>query len=172
MFIGGLNVTTQICIGSISLHRINRLPFYQDTGAPIKVNQIGYLANGPKIATLVSQSTSPIGWTLQDSTGLTVASGLSAPFGNDMSSGLNVHTIEFSSYCEEGSDFLLTTGIGASSYPFSISSNLYEGLRQDSMQFFYQQRSGIAIDPQLVGTQYARPAGHLQIYPNQVIART
>lgn len=63
---------------------------------------------------------------------------------------------------------MLTTGGGATSYPFTISSTLYLPLRQDSMQFFYQQRSGIAIDAQLVGSQYARPAGHIGVLPNLV----
>jgi endoglucanase len=44
---------------------------------------------------------------------------------------------------------------------------LYIPLTSDSMQFFYQQRSGIAIDAELVGSQYARPAGHVNVFPNQ-----
>ena len=40
-------------------------------------------------------------------------------------------------------------------------------LRSDALQFFYIQRSGIAIDGDLVGDEYARPAGHLGVAPNQ-----
>lgn len=167
---GGTNFTTEVCIGNISLHRINRLPYYQNTGAPIKVNQVGYLPDGPKVATYFTSDTSPAQWQLQDGSGNILANGATVPRGNDSSSNLNVHTIDFSSFSQEGSGYILTTGGGVTSYPFTVSSTLYLSLRQDAMQFFYQQRSGIAIDGELVGSQYARPAGHLQIPPNQVRA--
>lgn len=166
IFLGGSSVTTKICFANISIHRINRLPYYQDTGSAVKVNQLGYLPNGPKVASLVTQSKSAIKWTLEDITGAAVAAGMSTPFGNDTASGNNAHTIDFSTFSQEGSGFVLTTGTAGTSYPFSISATLYDGLRQDAMQFFYQQRSGIAIDAELAGTQYARPAGHVQIPPN------
>jgi endoglucanase len=166
--LGGSSVTTEICLANISIHRINRLPYYQDTGSAVKVNQLGYLPNGPKMATLFTQNKSAINWTLQDITGAAVDTGMSMPFGNDTASGNNAHTIDFSAFSQEGSGFVLTTGTGATSYPFSISATLYDGLRQDAMQFFYQQRSGIAIDAELAGTQYARPAGHVQVPPNTV----
>lgn len=166
--LGGNNVTTNICIGNISLHRINRLPYYQETGPSIKVNQVGYLPDGPKHATLVSQSKQAVTWQLLDSSGSVVSSGKTVPYGNDTSSGLNVHTIDFTSYTQIGSSYTLAAVGGKNSFPFAISSTLYDSLRQDSMQFFYQQRSGIAIDGQLVGNEYARAAGHLQVAPNQV----
>ena len=38
------------------------------------------------------------------------------------------------------------TADGETSHPFDISGALYDQLRSDSLQFFYAQRSGIAID--------------------------
>ncbi|MFD0427367.1 glycoside hydrolase family 9 protein [Streptomyces zhihengii] len=35
------------------------------------------------------------------------------------------------------------------------------------MAYFYHNRSGIEIDADLVGEEYARPAGHLDTAPNQ-----
>lgn len=168
IFLGGSSVTTEICFANISIHRINRLPYSQDSGPAIKVNQLGYLPDGPKVATLFTQSKSAVNWTLEDIAGVAVATGMSTPFGNDTASGKNTHTIDFSGFSQEGSGFVLITNSGAASYPFSISATLYDGLRQDAMQFFYQQRSGIAIDAELAGTQYARPAGHVQVPPNTV----
>lgn len=132
------------------------------------MNQVGYIPNGPKIATLVTPDVKPARWQLRNSAGSIVAKGMTKPRGNDTATQSNVHTIDFSSYTQPGSNYMLTTGGGATSYPFTISSTLYLSLRQDSMQFFYQQRSGIAIDGELVGSQYARPAGHIGIAPNQV----
>ncbi|KAG9666697.1 secreted endoglucanase, partial [Aureobasidium melanogenum] len=166
-FLGGSNVTNEICFGDVSLHRINRLPYFQDTGGSIKINQHGYLPNGPKLATVVSNSNASLTWHLQDSSGAAVASGQTIPFGNDTASGLNVQTIDFTNYTKQGTGFTLKIAGDATSYPLTISSQLYTTLRQDSMQFFYQQRSGIAIDAELVGSQYARPAGHINVFPNQ-----
>lgn len=77
-----------------------------------------------------------------------------------------VSIIDFSSFNVEGNDYTLSVG-SSTSYPFSISSTLYHDLQQDALRFFYQQRSGIAIDGDLVGQQYARAAGHVQVPPNQ-----
>ena len=165
--LGGSNFTNEICLGDISLHRINRLPYHQDVGPAIKANQHGYLPNGPKIATVVSQSNSSLSWTLLNSHGALVMSGQTHSFGNDTGSGRNVHTIDFTNHTKQGSGYTLEVA-GEVSYPFAITSTLYTSLRQDSMEFFYQQRSGIAIDAELVGYQYARPAGHINVFPNQV----
>ncbi|THY12753.1 Six-hairpin glycosidase [Aureobasidium pullulans] len=165
-FLGGSNFTNEICLGDISLHRINRLPYHQDVGPAIKVNQHGYLPNGPKIATVVSQSNSSLSWNLLNSHGTLVMSGQTHSFGNDTGSGRNVHTLDFTNHTKQGSGYTLRVA-GEVSYPFDITSTLYTSLRQDSMEFFYQQRSGIAIDAELVGFQYARPAGHVNVFPNQ-----
>ena len=168
MFLGAATEATDICISNISLHRINRLPYFQDTGASIKVNQLGYLPNGPKMATVVTQASTPINWQLQNTQGAVAASGQTVPRGVDNSSRFNEHTIDFSSFAQEGDGYMLSTDDGATGYPFSIKAMLYDPLRKDSMQFFYTQRSGIAIDGGLVGAEYARAAGHLQVAPNQV----
>ena len=166
-FLGGSNFTNEICLSDVSLHRINRLPYSQDTGRSIKINQQGYLPNGPKLATVVSKSSASLTWHLQDNSGALVAAGQTIPFGNDTASGLNVYTINFTNYTKQGTGFTLQVAGDDTSYPFTISNQLYTTLRQDSMQFFYQQRSGIAIDAELVGSQYARPAGHINVFPNQ-----
>ncbi|THW10618.1 Six-hairpin glycosidase [Aureobasidium pullulans] len=165
-FLDGSNFTNEICLGDISLHRINRLPYHQDVGPAIKANQHGYLPNGPKTATVMSQSNSSLSWNLLNSHGTLVMSGQTHPFGNDTGSGRNVHTIDFTNHTKQGSGYTLEVA-GEVSYPFAITSTLYTSLRQDSMEFFYQQRSGIAIDAELVGYQYARPAGHINVFPNQ-----
>lgn len=161
------NLTNEICLGDISLHRINRLPYKQDTGNPIKINQVGYLPDGPKLATIFRNNTIPLLWHLQDNGGKTVSHGQTIPLVNKTSPALTVHTIDFTNYTTTGADYRLQVVGGEPSYPFTISSQLYIPLTSDSMQFFYQQRSGIAIDAELVGSQYARPAGHVNVFPNQ-----
>jgi endoglucanase len=93
------------------------------------------------------------------------ARGRTIPRGRDSASGDNVHIIDFSKVRSAGHNYTLKVA-DATSFPFSISSNLYSGLYKDSLRFFYQQRSGIAINGSLVGDQYARAAGHVQVPPN------
>jgi endoglucanase len=137
-----------------------------DPGSPVKVNQVAYVPGVAKQATVVSTAGSPIPWTLRNAAGGTVASGQSAVKGADPLSGDSVHVIDFSSYDTVGTGYVLSAA-GATSHPFDISADPVRKLRYDSMAFFYHQRSGTPILSQYVGSQYARPAGHLNVAPNQ-----
>ncbi|WP_406346692.1 glycoside hydrolase family 9 protein [Streptomyces sp. NBC_00648] len=134
--------------------------------APVRVNQLGYLPDGPKRATVVSSATGALPWQLRDSSGTVVASGATTVRGADQASGQSTHQVDFGAYTATGTGFTLVVG-GQASHLFDISASLYDGLRTDSMSFFYQQRSGIAIDAALAGAAYARPAGHLGVAPNK-----
>jgi endoglucanase len=156
-----------LCIDNVSLRGGNPpAPYVPDTGPRVRVNQVGYLPHGPKNATLVTDANDPAPWQLKNSAGDVVASGFATPRGVDAASGQNVQTVDFSSFTGSGTGFTLVAD-GETSFPFDISADVYKQLRSDSLQFFYIQRSGIAIDGSLVGDQYARPAGHLGMAPNQ-----
>jgi endoglucanase len=133
---------------------------------PIRVNQLGYLGDGPKRATLVSDETQPVEWRLVDASGAEVASGKSRPLSRDRASGLNVHSIDFSKVPDTGSGYRLQVG-GEESFPFAIADSLYGPLRVDSMSYFYPVRSGVAIDGAIAGEGYGRPAGHAGVAPNK-----
>ncbi|MEU0405859.1 glycoside hydrolase family 9 protein, partial [Streptomyces sp. NPDC006197] len=135
------------------------------TGA-VRVNQVGYLPDGPKRATVVTTATGALTWQLRNASGTVVASGSTVPHGADAPSGQSVQVADFSSYRSTGSGYVLAVD-GSSSVPFDIRADLYDALRSDSMAFFHHQRSGIAIDASLVGSAYARPAGHLGVAPNK-----
>ena len=140
----------------------------QNTAATtaIRVNQLGYLPDGPKRATVVSSATEPFPWQLRDSSGVVVASGTTTVHGADQASGQSTQLVDFGAYTATGTGYTLAVD-GRTSHPFDISASLYDGLRSDSMSFFYQQRSGIAIDAALAGDAYARPAGHVGRRPEQ-----
>ncbi|WP_283775773.1 glycoside hydrolase family 9 protein [Rhizomonospora bruguierae] len=157
----------RLCLDNVSLIGGDAKPPYEpDTGSRVRVNQVGYLPAGPKDATVVTEATDPLAWQLKNAAGAVVASGKATPRGVDAASGQNVQTIDFSAYRTAGTGYTLVAD-GETSYPFDISTTVYKQLRADSLQFFYLQRSGIAIDGALVGEQYARPAGHLNAAPNQ-----
>ncbi|MEU8026879.1 glycoside hydrolase family 9 protein [Micromonospora haikouensis] len=137
-----------------------------DPGGPVKVNQVAYVPGTPKQATVVSTSTSPLAWSLRNAAGATVASGQTTVRGADALSGDSVHVADFSAYDTVGSGYVLTVG-GNSSHPFDISADAVRRLRTDALAFFYHQRSGTPIESRYVGSRYSRPAGHVNVAPNQ-----
>jgi endoglucanase len=144
----------------------NALAQTADPGPAVKVNQVAYVPGAPKRATVVSSSSSPLAWVLRTASGATAASGQTTVRGADASSGDNLHVVDFSSVDSVGTGYVLSVG-GINSFPFDISADPIRRLRYDALAFFYHQRSGTPILAQLVGTQYARPAGHINVAPNR-----
>ncbi|WBQ02891.1 glycoside hydrolase family 9 protein [Kribbella sp. CA-293567] len=138
----------------------------RDLGSPVRVNQLGYLENGPKRATYVTDLTRPQSWRLLDAASGVVAHGKTKPHGADAMSGTNVQLIDFDRYRGAGEGYRLAVGDQLSE-PFTISDDLYSSLRQDALAYFYNNRSGIPIEAQYVGAERARLAGHVGIAPNK-----
>jgi endoglucanase len=164
--VGGSPDPWRFCVDNVSL--VGGVPpetYEPDTGPRVRVNQVAYLPGGPKVATLVTEKTTRLPWELTNATGQVVASGFSTPRGVDVSSGQNVQTIDFSRYRKTGSGFTVTAD-GETSRPFEISSQPDGKLRSDALKFYYTQRSGIEILDAL-RPGYARPAGHVDVAPNQ-----
>ena len=132
------------------------------SGAPnLAVNQVGYLPNAAKVATLRSSAKGPLDWQLLDASGSVVQSGKTAPFGADPASGDDVHLVDFSSATKPGKNFKLRVG-AEQSYPFSIEPDVYRQLKYDALAYFYHNRSGVEIAMPYAGKpELARPAGHL-----------
>jgi endoglucanase len=131
----------------------------------VRVNQVAYLPDGPKQATLVTDAMTALPWQLADGDGTVVASGTTTPRGVDPTSGQNVHSIDFTGYTGSGTGYTLRAD-GETSHPFDIDPAAYASLRQDALKFYYTQRSGIEILDSL-RPGYARPAGHIGVAPNQ-----
>jgi len=164
--IGGSDVPWTFCVDDVALLGGAEPPVYvPDTGPRVRVNQVGYLPHGPKKATVVTDATEALTWELADSGGTVVASGQTEPYGPESSSGLNVHTVDFSSYTTSGSGYTLTVD-GETSHPFDIDESAYEELRVDALSFYYPQRSGIEILDS-IAPGYGRAAGHVGVPPNQ-----
>ncbi len=156
---GGASQAWTFCIDNVVLVAGKVLPPYApETGPRVRVNQVGYLPDGPKHATIVTDQASPVDWTLDNETE-TVASGTATPANADPSTLLATQTIDFSDVTTPGTYTL--SADGATSYEFTIGTEAYAQLRKDSLQYFYLARSGTDIDPALVGEEYARAPGHV-----------
>ncbi|MGC4175052.1 glycoside hydrolase family 9 protein [Demequina sp.] len=159
--VGGSSTPWTFCIDDVSLASGGEKPPYApETGPRVKVNQHGYLADGPQRATLVTDATDPVAWELvKVGDDVATASGMTTPKGVEPSSGENVHVIDFGGTYAAGTYVL--TADGDQSYEFTIGDDLYDGLLTDALNYFYLVRSGIEIDGDIVGEEYARPAGHV-----------
>jgi endoglucanase len=165
--VGGSATAWTLCLDDVSLQGGAPPPVYvPDTGPRVRVNQVGYLTNGPKQATVVTEATTPLPWQLRNAAGAVVASGATTPRGVDPTSGQNVQTADFSGYHIQGTGLTLTID-GETSVAFDIGANAaYEKLRTDALSFYYTQRSGIEIQDS-IAPGYGRAAGHLGVAPNR-----
>ncbi|WP_265518073.1 glycoside hydrolase family 9 protein [Nitratireductor luteus] len=123
------------------------------------VNQLGYLPDAPKRATLMTLEQTPVDWQLIAADGSIVARGRTRAVGIDPTSRRNVHIIDFSAVNAQGDRFHLRSS-GEKSRPFAIATGIYRPLARDAVDYFYPVRSGIAVDGAIAGEAYARPAGH------------
>jgi len=163
---GGQSFDNTVCVDNVSLVGGVLPPPGLEPAAPVRVNQVGYVPGLPKQASVATESTTPLPWTLKNSAGAAVATGQTVPKGMDAASGENVHVADFSSYDTPGAGYTLTVGADTS-FPFDISATALTPLRRDSLAFFYHQRSGTPIEAEYVGAEYARPAGHVNVAPNK-----
>ncbi|MGN0620964.1 MAG: glycoside hydrolase family 9 protein [Porcipelethomonas sp.] len=130
----------------------------------ILTNQLGYFSDMKKRATLLSDASSAVKFELKDSSGKTVFDGKSEPKGADADSGDSVHVLDFSDFNEPGTYYLEAEN-GAKSREFQIGGGeLYSYMLYDSLNYFYQNRSGIEIESQYIisgdSSALARAAGH------------
>ena len=130
----------------------------------IRVNQVGYRADGPKQATLVTEAHDPVRFTVAAEDGHDLFSGWSHPWPArpEPTSGLGVHVLDFSPVAGEATGVVLRAG-DHRSHPFAISDATYAGLATDALRFFTVQRSGHEVSDE---GGYRWPAGHVGRPPN------
>lgn len=170
--IGGSKTPWTFCLDNVELNSDTDIAQYKaETATNVRVNQVGYLPDGPKRANLVLDKYAPQKWVLLDASGNEVAKGYTKNKGVDPSAGdEKIHLIDFTDTEATGDGLTLVVhnkkGEDWVSDPFSIRADLYKSLRFDALSYFYPVRSGIEIKGDIAGAKYARPAGHMGIAPN------
>ncbi|MET4896617.1 glycoside hydrolase family 9 protein [Sphingomonadaceae bacterium jetA1] len=125
------------------------------------MNQIGFRPDTAKRAIVADAAKTPLPWRLLDSTGKPVAKGRTTVFGDDAASGDTVHQVDFTRVAAPGTYRLDVAG--RQGHPFVIARDVYRPLARAALNFFYQQRAGIAIEAAYAGgATWARAAGHPQ----------
>ncbi len=153
-----------LCLIDMTDDSHDYIPEPQWNRADILTNQVGYFTNLGKNATVLCKDTAPREFYLKDSSGTVVYTGQTSTFGYDDDSGDLVHTLDFSDFQQEGV-FYLETDQGAKSREFRIGiTETYSGMLYDALNYFYQNRSGMAIEAQYISSgekeKLARAAGH------------
>ncbi len=145
-------------------------PLVSGPTSDVRVNQVGYLPHGPKAATLLTASITPMPFELRNARGVAVLHGESVARSEpDRSSGLLVHELDFSAFTRSGNGYTIVAA-GHRSYPFSISPGIYQQLRVDAASYYYPVRSGIAVKEH-IRPGYGRPAGHVSAPADGTINR-
>lgn len=123
----------------------------------IKVDQVGYPLDGPKVA-LVDGSAESFE-IKRSSDGAVVFHGKLTPGELDPDTGDKVRAADFSGFRQAGKYYLEVPGVGRS-WNFEVGKNVYERAYYLAMRGFYGQRCGTAVDlgPEFPG--YSHPACH------------
>lgn len=125
----------------------------------VRLNQVGFHADGSKRVVIASPSTESLEWSLTDPEGEVVLAGKTSVFGDDPVAGEHVHLADFSEYRDHGEGFRVVSGC-AKSHPFDILKAPYAELKYDALEYFYHNRGGVPVEARYAGQQWARPAGH------------
>jgi endoglucanase len=125
----------------------------------IKVDQVGYLSDAPKIALVVSNEHAS-DFIVRRSTDDSIAFRgklVAAVF--DANSGDEVRAAEFTKLRERGTFYLEVRGVGRS-WNFAIGPDVYSRSFYLTMRAFYGQRCGVAVDLGPEFTGYKHDACH------------
>ena len=143
------------------------LEAWAEVGNP-RVNQVGYLPGGVKLASLKTAQTNPQLWELYQG-GKLITRGKTSRAAVDVASGDQLQQVDFSAVTATGSGFTLKVGADTS-HPFAISRSVFRAPLYDALKYFYHNRSGIEIATQFTGggltsfashSRWARAAGHV-----------
>lgn len=131
----------------------------------LKVNQVGYHAEGQKVAVAEPEVKSKT-FTLKDSKGRTVWKGKAVRTAVSPFSDKTRQVVDFSKVSKPGT---YTLSAGKHKQQVIIAEKPYGDIAMAAMKSYYLQRTGMPIEEKYAG-KYARPAAHpdtnVQIHPS------
>jgi len=122
----------------------------------IRLNQIGFYTDGPKIAIFLSGKKSD--FYLQTADGKTVFTGKLRKSDNPDFAGQYTYIADFSAYAQPGKYVLSVPDVGAS-YPFEIKTNVYHGVADAAIKAYYFMRASTSLPEKYAG-KWHRAEGH------------
>ena len=128
----------------------------------IKLDQVGYLADAPKVALVESPANTPAKTfdIRRSSDGKVAFHGALSPAATDPLSGDTVQAADFSQLSQAGTYYVEVPGVGKS-WTFAVGANVFERAWYLAMRGFYGQRCGTAVNLGSEFPGYSHPACHL-----------
>jgi endoglucanase len=123
----------------------------------IRVNQLGFYPNAPKIAVVVNDSIDNNFYIVNSNKHDTVYNGKLGNIHHSNNSSLTTSIADFSSFNKTG-NYIVVAG-NKQSYPFSIEKNVLHTVAVASLKGFYYQRMSMALEEKYAG-KWARAEGH------------
>jgi endoglucanase len=111
--------------------------------SPIKVDQVGYPLDGPKVALVTAPATTFQVRRANDS--ISVFHGTLSPPAFDANSGDQVQAADFTGLQQAGTYYIDIPGLGRS-WNFAIGANVFDRTYYLAIRAFYGQRCGTAVD--------------------------
>jgi endoglucanase len=124
----------------------------------IRVNQIGYYPNAPKVAIIKTEGNQDRFFIISEGKNDTVYRGILEPAVTSNYSSGKTQKADFSSVRKEGKYYLFVPGIG-NSYTFNIKKEVHKEVAAAAIKGFYYQRMSMELPVKFAGT-WARVAGH------------
>ncbi len=124
---------------------------------PVRLNQVGFYPNAPKIAVVEGTSEGPFYLTTPDQQDTVFTGNLSAEK-KSLFSQKTTRIADFSAWQTPGTYVVCVPGI-APSHPFDIRPQAFHEVAQASMKAFYFHRLSTPLPEKYAGP-WARPAGH------------
>ncbi|WP_018619050.1 glycoside hydrolase family 9 protein [Spirosoma luteum] len=146
-----------LCLTGTGRGQSAPLPAAAAGSSSIRLNQLGFYPNGPKIAIILTDAGGPFQVTTPDGKKVLFSGTLSEARKNSIS-GKTARTADFSAFRTAGTYVINVPGVGQS-YAFTIKQNIHRDLASGSLKGFYYQRASTSLPEKFAG-QWHRPAGH------------
>ncbi len=122
----------------------------------IRLNQLGFYPDGPKIAIILADKKSA--FYLESTDGKTVFTGKLSKSANPNFAGKPTYIADFGAYTQSGKYILNVPGIG-NSYPFEIKPDAYQKVADASIKAYYFMRASTPLLEKYAG-KWHRAEGH------------
>ena len=150
----------------------------------VRINQVGYYTNLAKVASYATdEEVAPVSFAVKNSSGATVYEGTGVSQGYDEASGEYVQLLDFTELQTAGKDYYIevsdTANVQTNQYTKEVydmyksqtfdvvnpsDGDVYEGVLANALNYYYQNRSGVAIESQYITSgdkaTLAHQAGH------------
>ncbi len=148
---------TRILYLSLALATCITLKAQQPSGN-IRLNQIGFYPDGPKVAVVCGDGTGNMFFIKAADSGAMMHRGLLGAPRLSAFSKQRTRIADFSAFRQSGTFVLEVPSTGVS-YPFEIQKNVHRSVATGALKGFYFQRASTAL-PEWHAGKWKRPAGH------------